>query len=132
MARGPYEYTSLVPRGSPSSLGPSSHGNESKVLHHSWFMPDLIHLTDICCIPSKCQTLNKTLGTHETYYLFLLRDVRCTREACHVGWQCLLGCAGHRRAARNSRGRICLVWGSRQAPRRWRHEARASKIELSG
>lgn len=96
------------------------------------FMPDLIHLTDICCIPSKCQTLNKTLGTHETYYLFLLRDVRCTREACHVGWQCLLGCAGHRRAARNSRGRICLVWGSRQAPRRWRHEARASKIELSG
>ena len=58
-------------------------------------MPDLIHLTDICCIPSICQTLNKTLGTHETYYLYLLRDMCCTRKACHVKWQCLLGCAGH-------------------------------------
>lgn len=101
VARGPYECTSLITQASPSHPGPSSHGNESKVLHHSWFMPDLIHLTDICCVPSKCQTLNKTLGTHETYYLYPLRDVRCTRKACHVKRQRLLGCAGHRRVARH-------------------------------
>lgn len=46
---GPHERTSgtLGLRASPSSPGLCSYGNESKAPHHSWFIPDPIHLTDI-------------------------------------------------------------------------------------